>query len=122
MKHGENPQPSIGQTVEQQRLIVLLSRLLISGCVLLMVVAITASLSLILGAAGDSAGATATRVIAWLAGGCLAVNGLVLLAALTIAVVRLLSVAGADAKSGSSEPHSAEGSTPDASVSDGQAN
>ena len=68
----------------------LLSRLLISGGVLLTGLVVTLALTLILRTAGDDAGARAIGYIVWVAAGCFAIIMVALLSSLTLAVLQLL--------------------------------
>jgi len=81
---------------------VVLSRLLISGGILLTGLVIALALALILHAAGDEAGARAVGYVAWVAAGCFAIVIVALLSAVTLAVVQLLDRTG----DSSSEPTS----------------
>jgi cytochrome bd-type quinol oxidase subunit 2 len=77
----------------------LLSRLMILGGVVLTGVFVTTGLSLILKAAGDDAGASAVQWLAWVASGCFGIILVVLLVAVTLAVLQLM-----DRAFGSEEP------------------
>jgi hypothetical protein len=79
----------------------LLSRLLISGGVLLTGLVVTLALTLILRSSGDDAGARAIGYVVWVAAGCFAIIMVALLSSVTLAVLQLL-----DRVSDPSEPTS----------------
>ncbi len=79
----------------------LLSRLLISGGVLLTGLVVTLALTLILRSSGDDAGARAIGYVVWVAAGCFAIIMVALLSSVTLAVLQLL-----DRVSDPSEPAS----------------
>ena len=68
----------------------LLSRLLISGGVLLTGLVVTLALTLILRSSGDDAGARAIGYVVWVAAGCFAIIMVALLSSVTLAVLQLL--------------------------------
>ncbi len=68
----------------------LLSRLLISGGVLLTGLVVTLALTLILRTAGDDVGASAIGYVVWVAAGCFAIIMVALLSSVTLAVLQLL--------------------------------
>ena len=90
----------------------LLSRLLISGGVLLTGLVVALALTLILRTAGDDTGARAIGYVVWVAGGCFGIIVVALLSSVTLAVLQLLDLA-------SSPPEAASSSASENSVPDG---
>lgn len=83
----------------------LLSRLLISGGVLLTGLVVTLALTLILRTSGDDAGARAIGYVVWVGAGCFAIIMVALLSSVTLAVLQLL-----DRASDPPEPASSDAS------------
>ncbi len=93
MKQRDQPNSTNTRSKPVPDLKGLLSRLMISGGVVLTGVVVTTGLSLILQASGDHTGASAVQWLAWVAAGCFAIILVALLASVTFAVLQLMEQA-----------------------------
>lgn len=90
MNQRERPTSADASSKPVPELRGLLSRLLISGGVLLTGLVVTLALTLILRSSGDDAGARAIGYVVWVAAGCFAIIMVALLSSVTLAVLQLL--------------------------------